>query len=48
MTLKEVGEIWGGADHTTILHSKNHVKEQINAKHPNEFKIYVQHLDKQL
>jgi chromosomal replication initiator protein len=48
MTLKEVGEIWGGADHTTIIHSRNVVKEQVEAKHPNEFKIYVQYLDKQL
>ena len=48
MTLKEVGDIWGGADHTTILHSKNYVREQTQAKHPNEFKIFVEQLDKQL
>ena len=48
MTLKEVGEIWGGADHTTILHSKNYVREQTQAKHPNEFKKFVEQLDKQL
>lgn len=47
MTLKEVGEIWG-ADHTTIIHSRNHVKEQIEAKHDNEFKIHIELLNKQL
>jgi chromosomal replication initiator protein len=48
MTLSAIGLIWEGVDHTTIIHSRNYVKQQIEAKHPNEFKKHIHYLDKQL
>ena len=48
MTLAEIGLIWEGADHSTIVHSRNYVKQQIEAKHPNEFKKHIDYLNKQL
>ena len=48
MTLVEIGLIWEGADHSTIVHSRNYVKQQIEAKHPNEFKKHIDYLNKQL
>lgn len=48
MTLRDIGLIWEGADHSTIVHSRNYVKQQIEAKHPNEFKKHIHYLNKQL
>lgn len=45
LTLAETGNLWE-TDHTTIMHSRNVVSEQLLAKHPNEYKKHIENIKK--
>ena len=47
-SLKNIGKQIGGRDHTTIIHSREFIKGQLNSKFHNDIKVWVKEITQKL
>lgn len=45
MTLSEVGGIFGSRDHSSVLHAKKSVNDNLTSKFDNEYKTHIENLN---